>query len=364
MRRCSGTFAKVVCVTIPGLQRTTRLRLALRCARDTPVILVPMGRRSHAAPVSRNGPPAHARALDRLPSSARRHERARGREFYGGERHEARSWGANARPKSGRMRAHGARAAAVVVNRREWQTPKHSFPRGGTAPRTATYPMHFSLIRTPPARRQPWGCFPRTSKSRRLYQYGLKDIYYAENQIVKSLPDMIENATNAELKRGLQQHLGRLRSRQDGGAGIRFARRAAERHEMPRHRRHHQGRRRPHGRGRYKAVPTSVSCRGAVEQLRNHALRRAHRLGQELDTARMPPSWRAISAREGRRQEADRAMDRRVNPNRQGARARAPARAPATRGARSRAGPRRAAARRRRRKRRRGGAPERTALTL
>ena len=35
VRRCSGTFAKVVCVTIPGLQRTTRLRLALRCARDT-----------------------------------------------------------------------------------------------------------------------------------------------------------------------------------------------------------------------------------------------------------------------------------------------------------------------------------------
>ena len=40
-----------------------------------------------------------------------------------------------------------------------------------------------------------------------LYQPGLKDIYYAENQIVKSLPDMIENATNAELKRGLQHHL-------------------------------------------------------------------------------------------------------------------------------------------------------------
>jgi ferritin-like metal-binding protein YciE len=40
-----------------------------------------------------------------------------------------------------------------------------------------------------------------------LYQHGLKDIYYAENQIVKTLPDMIENATNAELKRGLQHHL-------------------------------------------------------------------------------------------------------------------------------------------------------------
>jgi len=43
VRRCSGTFAKVVCVTIPGLQRTTRLRLALRSARETPLILAPMG---------------------------------------------------------------------------------------------------------------------------------------------------------------------------------------------------------------------------------------------------------------------------------------------------------------------------------
>ena len=34
-----------------------------------------------------------------------------------------------------------------------------------------------------------------------LYLHVLQDIYYAENQIVKSLPDMIENATDAELKR-------------------------------------------------------------------------------------------------------------------------------------------------------------------
>jgi ferritin-like metal-binding protein YciE len=40
-----------------------------------------------------------------------------------------------------------------------------------------------------------------------LYQHGLQDIYYAENQIVKSLPKMIETAPHGELKRGLQQHL-------------------------------------------------------------------------------------------------------------------------------------------------------------
>ena len=40
-----------------------------------------------------------------------------------------------------------------------------------------------------------------------LYQHGLQDMYYAENQIVKSLPSMIDNASDAELKHGLQQHL-------------------------------------------------------------------------------------------------------------------------------------------------------------
>jgi ferritin-like metal-binding protein YciE len=36
--------------------------------------------------------------------------------------------------------------------------------------------------------------------------------YYAENKIVKSLPDMIDNATNAQLKQGLQSHLGETKT--------------------------------------------------------------------------------------------------------------------------------------------------------
>src|SRR6266576_4352882 len=40
-----------------------------------------------------------------------------------------------------------------------------------------------------------------------LLLHGLKDIYYAENQIVKSLPKLIEKATNRELTKGLQNHL-------------------------------------------------------------------------------------------------------------------------------------------------------------
>lgn len=41
-----------------------------------------------------------------------------------------------------------------------------------------------------------------------LFVHTLQDIYYAENKIVKSLPDMIENAQDAQLKQGLQAHLG------------------------------------------------------------------------------------------------------------------------------------------------------------
>ena len=37
-----------------------------------------------------------------------------------------------------------------------------------------------------------------------LFEHGLKDIYYAENQILKALPELIESATNPQLKKGLE----------------------------------------------------------------------------------------------------------------------------------------------------------------
>jgi ferritin-like metal-binding protein YciE len=40
-----------------------------------------------------------------------------------------------------------------------------------------------------------------------LFVHTLRDIFYAENQIVKSLPEMIENAANPELKQGFRTHL-------------------------------------------------------------------------------------------------------------------------------------------------------------
>ena len=40
-----------------------------------------------------------------------------------------------------------------------------------------------------------------------LFVHTLRDIYYAEQQIVKNLPKMVKKATNAELKQGFETHL-------------------------------------------------------------------------------------------------------------------------------------------------------------
>src|SRR4051812_15227407 len=41
-----------------------------------------------------------------------------------------------------------------------------------------------------------------------LFVHTLRDIYYAEHQILKALPDMITKATDASLKQAFQAHLG------------------------------------------------------------------------------------------------------------------------------------------------------------
>ena len=48
-----------------------------------------------------------------------------------------------------------------------------------------------------------------------LFLHTLRDIYYAENKIVKALPDMIAKATNPELKAGFEKH----RSETEGQIG-------------------------------------------------------------------------------------------------------------------------------------------------
>jgi ferritin-like metal-binding protein YciE len=44
-----------------------------------------------------------------------------------------------------------------------------------------------------------------------LFLHGLRDIYYAESQIIKALPQMIGQATNRDLSKGLQSHLDETR---------------------------------------------------------------------------------------------------------------------------------------------------------
>ena len=45
-----------------------------------------------------------------------------------------------------------------------------------------------------------------------LFLHSLQDIYYAEQQITKALPTMIEKATNPELKKGFKTHLEETKS--------------------------------------------------------------------------------------------------------------------------------------------------------
>ena len=44
-----------------------------------------------------------------------------------------------------------------------------------------------------------------------LFVHTLQDIYYAENQITKALPKMIDKATDASLRAGFEQHLEETR---------------------------------------------------------------------------------------------------------------------------------------------------------
>ena len=57
------------------------------------------------------------------------------------------------------------------------------------------------------------GLFSRDIKTLNdLFVHTLRDIYYAEKQIVKALPDMIEKASDPGLKRGFKTHLEETRS--------------------------------------------------------------------------------------------------------------------------------------------------------
>jgi ferritin-like metal-binding protein YciE len=57
------------------------------------------------------------------------------------------------------------------------------------------------------------GIFSRDIKNMNdLFLHTLRDIYYAENQILKALPEMIEKSSDAQLKQGFQSHLGETKN--------------------------------------------------------------------------------------------------------------------------------------------------------
>ena len=75
-----------------------------------------------------------------------------------------------------------------------------------------------------------------------LFVHQLQDIYYAEKQILKALPKMIEKATSPQLKQGLESH------RKETETHVARVEQVFEMHgaqgqggRLPGHRRHHQG---------------------------------------------------------------------------------------------------------------------------
>ena len=72
-----------------------------------------------------------------------------------------------------------------------------------------------------------------------LFLHTLQDIYYAEHQIEKALPDMIGKASDAELKKRLQRPpQADHGTDQAARPGLQEAQAEAERHQVPGDRRH------------------------------------------------------------------------------------------------------------------------------
>jgi len=54
-----------------------------------------------------------------------------------------------------------------------------------------------------------------------LLLHGLQDMYYAEQQIVDALPNMIDQATNRDLAQGLRSHLEETKKQVEDRAACR-----------------------------------------------------------------------------------------------------------------------------------------------
>jgi ferritin-like metal-binding protein YciE len=73
---------------------------------------------------------------------------------------------------------------------------------------TATESRGCAATNNRKTRNDTMGLFTKDIKTMEdLFVHMLRDIYYAEKQIVKALPDMIEKASDPQLKQGFETHL-------------------------------------------------------------------------------------------------------------------------------------------------------------
>jgi ferritin-like metal-binding protein YciE len=86
--------------------------------------------------------------------------------------------------------------------------------RGGVRASIALRWRRDRVPHTDPNRKaEAMGLFSKDIKTMNdLFVHTLRDIYYAENQILKALPEMIEKATDAPLKQAFQSHLAETKN--------------------------------------------------------------------------------------------------------------------------------------------------------
>jgi ferritin-like metal-binding protein YciE len=86
--------------------------------------------------------------------------------------------------------------------------------RGGVCASIALRWRRDRVPHTDPNRKaEAMGLFSKDIKTMNdLFVHTLRDIYYAENQILKALPEMIEKATDAQLKQAFQSHLAETKN--------------------------------------------------------------------------------------------------------------------------------------------------------
>jgi ferritin-like metal-binding protein YciE len=73
-----------------------------------------------------------------------------------------------------------------------------------------------------------------------LFLHSMQDIYYSEHQIEKALPQMVEKASDTELKKGFRTHLKQTKGQIATRSGVQETEGDAARDKMPADRRYHR----------------------------------------------------------------------------------------------------------------------------